>query len=117
MRWAMILLVGSFVIELACTPWMRVQYMVPTIGFFYVLVVTGLRRLWLLGWEKMPIGKAIVAATLLTFILQSFKCDRTEAALIPLHLGGERIILFDALAKHPNVKYLIIVKYSPAHLR
>jgi len=113
-RWSLIACSGLLLIHFISTPWMRIQYTAPAIGFFFALVMVGLRHLTTLRWRNLPIGSAAAGVLVITQIIVGvtwpirwIKYDRPIAAdLRPAVLKQ---------AAQSKDKQLIFIRYGPDH--
>jgi hypothetical protein len=109
-RWAIIICIGTVVIHLLATPWLRVQYFAPALGFFLLLAVIGARQLW-----SMRFGKILVIALLIAYACEAVYVDINFTTTMKNWPGRQRQELLEQMASHPDTKYLVIVRYGPQH--
>jgi len=98
------------IVQLCCSPWMRLSYVAPLVGFFNLLALVGLWMMWRLRW-----GKWLVFCVLIAYFSEAFYRDVQLSRTIPFYSGAEHAQLVEQLSNRPG-KFLVIVTYSPTHL-
>ncbi|MGH7179714.1 MAG: hypothetical protein ACREJC_20225 [Tepidisphaeraceae bacterium] len=102
-------------IHLLVTPWMRVQYMAPGAGFFFVLVVAGLRNLCATSLSRTRFGRIVACATLVTLIVSPLPRAITLNELGHRAPAVHRARLIEQLSARGG-KFLVLVDEIPGRL-
>jgi hypothetical protein len=114
-RWSVMLCAGVAIVQMLCTPWMRLQYMAPLVGFFNLLALVGLWTMWQWRSREFAWGKWLVIFLLIAYGCEAVYRDVRYALTIPLRFGNQRAKLIDQWSQRPE-NILVIVHYSPTHL-
>jgi hypothetical protein len=98
-------------IHMLITPWLRVAYMAPAVGFWFVLIACGLRRL---STWRPPLGRAVAGATVVSVFVACAVYAGHIARLARAPLAVERAKLVERLSRTPG-DHLVLVSYGQKH--
>ena len=95
-------------------PWMRVQYMAPLLGCFFVLIAFGLRRINAWRIDNKPIGRIFVRAIIFTQIIVGVYAMIMSAINNAHSPINEREKIIQTLSQRGG-QHLVLVRYGPDH--
>jgi hypothetical protein len=109
-KWCVIVCVGLPLVHMCCTPWMRIQYLAPAMGFFIALATVGIVQI-----AKARAGLAMIALLITAQIILAAVSDVNFINSPKSPYALLRASLLDELQRNKGVKYLIIVHYQNWH--
>ncbi|HEY7087018.1 MAG TPA: hypothetical protein VH518_02950 [Tepidisphaeraceae bacterium] len=109
-RWAVLFTVALPMIHMLITPWMRMQYLAPAAGFYFLVLAMCAREI-ATRLPKYRIGPAIVVVVLASQALAAAR-QAHYFSTEPRPLGYARKQIIDRLSLLPGPQ-LVIVRYVP----
>jgi hypothetical protein len=105
---------GVLLTHVLLCPWMRVQYMAPLLGCFFILIALGLRRINAWRIQSKPIGRTLVRAIIFTQLILAAFVMITNAITNRQKPITERDKVIQTLTQRGG-QHLVLVRYGPDH--